>query len=55
MTSTHGRMVNAWKVNGIYDGAIFIGYPIWWGEIPDIVYTFMEDHDFAGKTVMPTG
>ena len=28
-------------------------YPIWWGEIPNIVYTFMEGHDFAGKTVVP--
>ena len=35
-----------------YD-TIFIGYPIWWGEIPNIVYTFMESHDFAGKTVVP--
>lgn len=35
-----------------YD-TIFIGYPIWWGEIPNIVYTFMENHDFSGKTVIP--
>ena len=35
-----------------YD-TVFIGYPIWWGEIPNIVYTFMESHDFAGKTVIP--
>ena len=34
-------------------GTVFIGYPIWWGEIPNIVYTFMENHDFAGKTVIP--
>ena len=32
---------------------IFIGYPIWWGEIPNIVYTFMEAYDFTGKTVVP--
>lgn len=35
-----------------YD-TVFIGYPIWWGEIPNIVYTFMEAYDFAGKTVVP--
>ena len=35
-----------------YD-AIFIGYPIWWGEIPNIVYTYMEAYDFTGKTVIP--
>ena len=35
-----------------YD-TVFIGYPIWWGEIPNIVYTFMEAYDFSGKTVIP--
>ncbi|MBQ8110497.1 MAG: flavodoxin [Clostridia bacterium] len=35
-----------------YD-TVFIGYPIWWGEIPNIVYTFMENHDFGDKTVIP--
>ena len=28
-----------------YD-TVFIGYPIWWGGIPNIVYTFMEAYDF---------
>ena len=32
---------------------IFIGYPIWWGEIPRIVYTFMEEYDLSGKTIIP--
>ena len=32
---------------------VFIGFPIWWGEIPNIVYTFMEGYDFTGKTVIP--
>ena len=35
-----------------YD-TIFIGYPIWWGEIPQIVYTFMEEYDLSGKTIIP--
>ena len=35
-----------------YD-TVFIGYPIWWGEIPNIVYTFMEACDFTSKTVIP--
>lgn len=35
-----------------YD-TVFIGYPIWWGEIPNIVYTFMEAYDFTGKTAIP--
>lgn len=32
---------------------VFIGYPIWWGEAPRIVSTFMENYDFSGKIVVP--
>ena len=32
---------------------IFIGYPQWWGEPPMCVYTFIDKHDWAGKTVIP--
>ena len=35
-----------------YD-TVFIGYPIWWGEAPRIVSTFVESYDFSGKTVVP--
>ena len=35
-----------------YD-VIFIGYPQWWGEPPMCVYTFIERHDWNGKTVIP--
>lgn len=35
-----------------YD-TVFIGYPIWWGEAPRIVNTFMESYDFSGKTIVP--
>lgn len=28
-------------------------YPIWWGEAPRIVNTFMESYDFSGKTIIP--
>ena len=35
-----------------YD-TIFLGFPIWWGDLPMVVYKFIEDHDFAGKTVIP--
>ena len=34
-------------------GTVFLGYPIWWGGVPCIVYTFLESHDFSGKTVIP--
>lgn len=35
-----------------YD-TVYIGYPIWWGEAPNILYTFVESADFGGKTVYP--
>ena len=35
-----------------YD-TIFIGYPIWWGDLPMIVYTFIEEYDLSGKTIIP--
>ena len=35
-----------------YD-TVFLGYPIWWGDMPMIVYSFIESHDFSGKTVIP--
>lgn len=35
-----------------YD-VIFLGYPIWWGEAPRIVSTFLESFDFSGKTIVP--
>lgn len=35
-----------------YD-TIFLGYPIWWGDMPQIIYTFMEEYDLSGKTIIP--
>ena len=37
-----------------YD-VIFVGYPIWWGQAPKIIYTFFEsyDYDFDGVTIIP--
>lgn len=35
-----------------YD-TIFLGYPIWGGDMPMAVYTFIESHDWTGKTIVP--
>ena len=32
---------------------IFLGYPIWWGDLPMAVYTFLESGNFAGKIIIP--
>lgn len=35
------------------DDVIYIGYPTWWGDMPMPVYTFIEKHNWQGKTVVP--
>ena len=35
-----------------YD-VVFLGYPIWWGKAPKVIFTFLESHALAGKTVVP--
>jgi len=35
-----------------YD-TIFVGYPIWWSDLPQIMYTFFDTYDFGGKTIIP--
>ena len=35
-----------------YD-TIYLGYPIWWADLPMICYTFLESYDFNGKTIVP--
>lgn len=35
-----------------YD-TIFVGYPNWWGDMPQPMYSFFEEYDFAGKTIIP--
>ena len=32
---------------------VFIGYPIWWSDMPMIMYTFFDTYDFSGKTIVP--
>lgn len=35
-----------------YD-TIFIGYPIWWYELPMIMRTFFDTYELSGKTIIP--
>ena len=32
---------------------VVIAYPIWWGQAPRIISTFLESYDFSGKTIVP--
>lgn len=35
-----------------YD-TVFIGYPNWWADLPMAVYSFFDEYDFSGKTIIP--
>lgn len=35
-----------------YD-TVILGYPNWWGDLPMPVYSFLEEYDFGGKTIIP--
>ena len=37
---------------GDYD-VIFVGFPNWWYDMPMPLYTFFDEYDFSGKTVIP--
>ena len=35
-----------------YD-TVYVGFPVWWYVEPRIIDTFLESHDFTGKTIVP--
>ena len=35
-----------------YD-VIYVGFPNWWGDMPMILYSFFDEYDFSGKTIIP--
>ena len=54
MDDPNARPVISGSVDSMeqYD-VIFLGYPIWWGEAPRIINTFLESYDLIGKTIAP--
>lgn len=52
--SQNARPELAAQVDGLdgYD-VVCLGYPNWWGTMPMAVWTFLEAHDFKGKTILP--
>ena len=32
---------------------IFVGYPTWWYDMPQVMYSFFNEYDFSGKTIIP--
>ena len=35
-----------------YD-VIYLGFPVWWYDLPTPVWTFLEEYDLSGKTIIP--
>lgn len=44
--ATHIRSLKEYDV-------IFVGFPNWWYDMPKPLYTFFDEYDFSGKTVVP--
>ena len=47
------RNLNAIKKAVKKADIVYIGYPIWWGEAPHILYSLVEKVSLKGKTVVP--
>ncbi len=41
------------KINVESYDVIYLGYPIWWGDVPKIILTFLDNHNLNDKTVIP--
>lgn len=52
--SENARPAIAGRVENIADyDVIYVGYPIWWGDMPMLLYTFFDSYDLSGKTIAP--
>ena len=50
----HARPELATTIDNIDDyDIIFLGYPIWWTDMPMPIYTFLDEYDLSGKTIAP--
>lgn len=46
------QLVNHIENFGSYD-TVFVGFPNWWYDMPMAMYSFFEEYDFSGKTIIP--
>ncbi len=44
--SNHVKNMDSYNV-------IFLGYPNWYGTMPMLMFTFLEENEFSGKTIIP--
>lgn len=51
-SSAHPRL--ATHISNLKDYAVvFVGFPNWWYDMPMPLYSFFDEYDFGGKTVIP--
>jgi flavodoxin len=50
--NAHPALADTIKNFATYD-VVFVGYPNWWGTMPQALLTFLEAYDFSGKTIVP--
>ncbi len=51
--STARPAISTWPDSLEKYSVIFLGYPIWHGQAPKILYTLLEGIDVSGKTIVP--
>ena len=51
-TSARPKLTGHLETMASYD-RIFLGYPNWWGTMPMPVFSFLEEYDYSGKTIVP--
>lgn len=44
--ATHIKNLNEYDV-------VFVGFPNWWYDMPQPLYTFFDEYDFSNKTIIP--
>ena len=50
--NTRPRLITHIENFNDYD-TFFIGYPNWWSDMPMALYSFFDEYDFSGKTIIP--
>lgn len=50
-------MLNGTELEGKADlseyDTVYIGGPVWWGTYPQVMFSFFEEYDLNGKTLLP--
>lgn len=47
------KVRKSWEAVSCYSEDVKAVYPIWWGDMPMAVYSFLDEYDLSGKTVLP--